>query len=148
MREIDRQRAIIIGMCNPSSADPDDALELRTPNASGERLWKMLDAVAPTSKEEFALAFERVNLSARRSFRLSTSRVRKIRRLVGKRTAVVLGRDVWRALWPGERAEWFQAKDNWHLIPHPSGRSLSYNDAAKRRRAGLLLARIAGREEC
>jgi hypothetical protein len=138
------KRAVIVGMCHPSSTDPADALEMATPNAAGDRLWRMLTMAVAASKADVADRFDRVNLSSSTEFCPTKKDVARVRKLVGKRKAIVLGRQTWHSLGLAPEAPWFSREGNYHLLPHPSGRCLLYNDDAARRRAGLLLAKLGG----
>jgi hypothetical protein len=138
-------KPVIVGMCHPSSRDPSDALELTTANAAGERLWKMALMVRPMSKSRFDATFVKINLSATEEFPPPEERVAEVRLFLSRRKAVILGRQTWRCLTGLTNTEWFEAANyGWHLVPHPSGRCLVYNDEAMRRRTGELLVRLAG----
>ena len=54
--------AVIIGMTNPHSEDPAMALYPHPEGSAGWRLWKMMDAVYPTAKLDYATRFRRINL--------------------------------------------------------------------------------------
>lgn len=137
-------RPVIVGMCHPSSDDPDDVLELRTSNASGERLWKMMREAVPITKADFRRRFEFVNVSPSGSFKMDSATADKVKKMIGKRPAIVLGRQTWMALRLTTNVAMFSRSGNWHLIGHPSGRNLLYNDPENRRAAGKILARVGG----
>lgn len=134
-------------MCNPLSGDPDDALEPWTPNGTGERLWRMVNYASPISRDDYARQFFRINLvvdSRKYSSWRARARAAEIRLRIGASPAVVLGRETWRALGLPADAEWFSSCRNWHLVPHPSGKNLSYNELANRVKTGRLVAALGG----
>lgn len=133
----------IVGMNHPSSSDPGDALELRTANAAGERLWKMALLVRPVSKSKFDGSFLKMNLSTNSQFPPPRSRVEEVRKFLEGRKAVILGRETWKALTGLAASDWFSEVGGWYLVPHPSGRCLLYNDENFRKRTGSLLVKLA-----
>jgi hypothetical protein len=138
-------KPVIVGMCHPSSRDPVDALELRTANAAGERLWKMALSVRPISKSRFDATFLKINLSATEEFPPPEERIAEVRLFLARRRAVVLGKQTWHCLTGLIKSDWFgEANYGWHLVPHPSGRCLVYNDEAMRRKTGELLVKLGG----
>jgi hypothetical protein len=126
----------IVGIDNPHSNDPDKALEPTAPGSSaGGRLFAMSDM----SLEDYLEAFRRVNVIDR-PFQFSRGDV-----------VVVLGLRPWTKLrlplvanWFGE-LDWFDIK--YVLVPHPSGRSLIYNDPENRERLRELLQEYSGKYE-
>jgi len=136
---------VILGMCNPISSDPGDALEPHTANGAGERLWKILCEVHPVSREEYVARFDLMNIVQRRDWSTIEAKTRatEIRSAVAWRPTVILGRQVWSALGLHHTA-WFGKIGHWWLAPHPSGRNPLYNDPEIRQKTGELLATLGG----
>ena len=124
---------LIVGLKNPLDSSPEAALEPFTPNGAGERLWKMVDAVRPIEKVAYFDKIDFVNIAS------NVDRVKKMV-LMDRRRAVVLGREAWSLLGLESKVNFFTRRGSAYLIPHPSGRTLSYNSAKTRRRAGMLIA--------
>jgi hypothetical protein len=148
-------KAVIVGIFNPKSQDPKDAMEPFTKNGSGERLWKMLCEVHRITREEYRETFLGLNVVDRDPKEVDWSdlgylsrRRKRIYDVVGSRSTAVLGITAWSALQvedsPIRKVDWFGRKNNWWLFPHPSGLCRVYNDPAMRRRAGETLAKIGG----
>ena len=125
-------RLLIVGLKNPLDSSPEAALEPFTPNGAGERLWKMVDAIKPMEKDSYFDKIDFVNVTR------DVARV-KAMIIVDKRRAVVLGREAWALLGFEPKVNFFTRRGSAYLIPHPSGRTLSYNSAKTRRRAGMLI---------
>jgi hypothetical protein len=122
----------IVGIDNPSSSDPADALSPSAPgNSAGGRLFEM----SGMSLKDYLSAFKRGNVCDPLRFRKGD-------------TVVVLGRVPWRRLsLPANVGWWLGARRSgvlYILVPHPSGRSLAYNDRINREALSSLLHRLAG----
>ena len=138
------RRCVIIGAANHLSYRDKDALEPYTPSGAGERLWDMVNLVHSVSKRDYVKAFTFVNLVPRG--RWDAVKARELGPamidFVGSRHALVLGRDVWKAL-GFSPVRWFSRvtlMSSWTLLPHPSGRNRLYNEELMRRRVGKILA--------
>ncbi len=131
---------LLLGLTNPHSDRPIDALCATPIRSAGWRLWRLIKDVAPTiSSVDYERSFRRRNILDH-PFEL------RLHAPVGT-TVVVLGDEV--------RAELNhrlsrkiekvlihpQLVDGviWRLIPHTSGRTLLYNDPTVRALVGLLL---------
>ena len=89
------------------------------------------------SVDEFVATFRRVNVLASGPWDPTRARraARRLRPAIDL-PALVLGRDAWRALGlPGD-AGFFEMRDGFVLLPHPSGRNRMFNDPE---RSGVLL---------
>lgn len=162
-------KPILIGLHNPYSRDPADALAPSPDKSTGAALWKMLRTVdtsylSPPSykamayKREYRLAFDRINLLDTAAFanlaaRRKEARERAIELLIHiphGATVILLGREVFDAFnWAlGDQLQLMlihpQVADGvaWRWLPHPSGRSTVYNNSVTRKLAGLLLADV------
>lgn len=142
------KRACIVGLHNRVSNRDEDALEPYTPNGSGERLWKMINAVCGCTKEQYLEAFSLLNLRVGTP-PLVQLMAKEVREIVGSQPAAVLGAEAWMLLGLEKdktmrRTDWFENRDNWYLLPHPSGLCRVYNSKEMKLRAGELLCDIGG----
>lgn len=125
---------ILVGMNNPhgggSVLSPDD------PGSAGERLYKL----SGMSRENYEYRFVRMNLVTGKTYDAKKAE-RRARKLYESETrhVVVLGSAARSAV---EKAG--PIRDNFHFVPHPSGRCHCYNDPKNRRRVRALLRRLAG----
>jgi len=122
----------LIGAC-PSRAGAPALRPTGGRAGSADRLRVMLDMTV----EEFTSSFRCANVLRRGPWDLARAK-RGAAVLRGRLTlpALVLGRDAWRALrLPGD-TEFFEMRDGFVLLPHPSGRNRVWND---RERSGVLL---------
>lgn len=161
-------KPIIVGLHNPYSSDPADALVPYPERSAGHRLWRMLASLPDTAvpvkafhvhlwDHAYRNAFDRRNLCARMEI------TRKSQRDYAKRcahmmtrdiptgaTVVLLGREVLDAFNDVLSAMLYpilihpQVVDGitWRWLPHPSGRVTQYNDPVIRALAGLMLADV------
>lgn len=152
-------KPLVVGLNNPLSRHPDDALVPYPPGCAGWRLWQLMREVRPsTTMEEYANAFDRRNLwrgkrlpEGRGSAAAYRAEGQIVRDACDRREDVVLlGVRVWDAVTDLAPPSWFGHKDvgsvRYWFLPHPSGRNVLYNSAKFRRRAGELLVRLAGLE--
>src|SRR4051812_7918019 len=58
-------KPIIIGLSNPHSSDPRDALAPYPLSSSGHRLWKMANNISPSVGRVYCQVFDRRNLMDR-----------------------------------------------------------------------------------
>jgi hypothetical protein len=148
-------RPSIVGLHNPHSADPLDALNVVPLGATGHRLWKMINDVNPAASKHYLSAFDRFNLAGAdwEAFDRDVLATRAAGIMADTdrgTTIVLLGSDVSRAfsriLSEPIRKVFLhpQAIDGrvWRLIPHPSGRTLFYNDEPTRLMVGMLLSNL------
>ncbi len=135
-------RTLVIGMCNPHSRDPRDALATWPRGSAGHRLWQL----SGMTLAAYARAHERVNLVSgpfwvQREARRAAEEL--LCRVSGRRV-VVLGSTTWLTLglpegtWPVSHRG-----ATWYKVPHPSGRCRAYNDPATREAVGYLLRSLA-----
>jgi len=162
-------KPIIIGLHNPYSKDPVNALAPFPEKSTGHRLWRMLNRLEwPMTREAFRAAHDRrVYMDAFKRYNLCTTQeqvndIAKRRECAGlflaeKRiipgdTVVLLGGDVLEAF-----SFWFRQEEQlqkilihpqvrsgitWRWLPHPSGRSTKYNDPTMRMLVGMTLANL------
>lgn len=145
-------RPTIVGLHNPHSADPEMALDPSV--ASGRRLWKMLDAFDPPAARVYRHAFSRRNLCPTAKETRSHSAMRRlaaemVKEFVPGSIVVLLGDEV-RLAFSRVLSEPIEKRlpihpqviDGvaWRVLPHPSGRTLAYNDPVFRSLAGMLLS--------
>ncbi len=148
-------KPLLIGMNNPHSTDPDFDLFPRPAGVAGHRLWCMMaeaaDGYFPTW--EYVKAFDRVNL-VRGEWSRPAATLKAGTMLANgvglNRPVVLLGNEVVLAFkrggmnledvalfkWvgPSKAFPWRVAH-----IPHPSGRSHTWNDPVVRQRAAVFL---------
>lgn len=146
-------RPLIVGLHNPLSPHPADALVPYPSGCAGWRLWMMMRDVVPRfSRDTYLHGFDRRNLWRGRelpSGKGSTAAYRSEGDLVlsachGRTDVVLLGARVWDSVAMCLAPSWFECKEvlpgiRFWRIPHPSGRNFIYQSMANRRRAGLLL---------
>lgn len=150
------RRPIIIGLFNPHSADPLHALAPTPQGSSGYRLWSMVNEVDPAVGKLYRHVFDRRNLltfdaDVRKPVRHWLEAKRMIETFQEGDTVVTLGNEVCRAFSenlssPIHRTPIHpQVIDGvtWRMLPHPSGRTLAYNDPVFRRLAGMLLVDLS-----
>lgn len=135
-------RPLILGMNNPHGAgDP-----LSPHEGAGRRLRGLLPAL---SLEEYLAAFERRNLlpgSVWSDWRARAA-ARELLPALRGRDVIVLGKRVWAAFRTNAPHVPFFAAIEWsgvrfHLLPHPSGRSLALNDPETRAAASVFLESV------
>lgn len=134
-------RPLLVGMNNPLSRHPDDALYPEPPGCTGHRIWRLL---APMTQEEYLERYDRTNLveglawSSERA-RLNSGRILDL--MPGRRT-IILGAETQAALGYRklERMAWHPcARGKFLLMPHPSGRNTWFNDPRNRALAAHYL---------
>jgi len=147
-------KPILLGLQNPYSDDPRNALAPYPKRSAGWRLWRMMNDVRPIDRRVYMNAFVRRNL-----FGLGIPEERAEKQEIARRfvselqpgsTIVILGSDLTdyissvltgslrRMLIHPQVADGF----TWRCLPHPSGRSPIYNDATMRKIAGMMLVDI------
>lgn len=149
-------RPIIVGLYNPHSADLANALAPTPPGSSGHRLWSMLKDVDNEASKIYRHLFDRRNLvvldgDVGKPRRYQDLAARMRRTFCPGDNVVLLGQEVCAAFssnlsQPIARIPIHpQVIDEviWRVLPHPSGRSLIYNDLVFRRLAGMLLSDLA-----
>lgn len=143
-------RAVLLGMNNPLSSDPDDALVPWPDRCSGHRLWRLLSNAVEggVAQEDYLRAFERRNLLPGREWDDAEARATApalLKELTGRRV-VVLGSKTATALGmrkPLTPLEWHRHAGyevDYALVPHPSGLNQWYNAEGRRALAGRFLA--------
>lgn len=156
-------KPVIIGLHNPYSDDPADALVPYPDRSSGHRLWLMLHQLPPsqhsgasfkaaTWKPTYVQMTERYNLTNRAQDAGKRARLRRLAErfsFPAGTTVVLLGHDVLKAFTSSDRPlkpllihPQVHGGVTWRWLPHPSGRSHAYNDPDFRMLAGLMLADI------
>ncbi len=121
-------KPVLLGLDNPH---PTEALAPWPPNCSGWRLWKMLNERTGATPEEYEQAFDRRNI--------------KTHSLPGEgQVVVVLGEEVRKALGlPKVLIHPVQMMGlTFRQVPHPSGRTLFYNDPVQRQLVAMLLEEL------
>ena len=140
-------RPILLGLHNPLSEDPKRALWPDPPGCSGWRLWQL----SGLPRDEWLRDFHRVNLLDARLWDIDDARLRLpslIRAMRKVPVTVVLGHQV-REFLELPKVPWiFPQRDErrkfwWRLIPHPSGRTQTYNDPVFRAAVRLMLQELA-----
>lgn len=136
-------KTVLIGMNNPLSSDPKNALWPAPVNCAGWRLWKMLEERAGVTPNEYARGFVRRNLCAGTEYdrKLARAQAETLLEELQGRVVVVLGaavRDAFR-LPPVLVKPILDRGVTFRQLPHPSGRCRWYNDPKHRKVAGLLL---------
>jgi hypothetical protein len=128
-------RPVILGMCNPNGGEPweDGVTTRRLVSMIGRECFESFDLDNVLRQERWS------KIEARR-------RKTSIREKLRGRTVVVLGNEVWQAL-SLPKASWFCMATTadgtrWWRVPHPSGRSTTYNDREKIEFLAELMERV------
>lgn len=136
------RRPMIIGECSPKG---ERALSPDRTNSSGERLWKIVNAYAEISKDDFVRDFDLRNLCCQ-SFNMVEARATAelIKNHIEPDARVfLLGQKVQAAfnlLSPIDKPVCHLVNGAFfHCIPHPSGLCRDYNDPEIRKRVGYLI---------
>lgn len=144
-------RPLLIGMNNPVSSDPDYALYPVPEGCTGNRIWRMLNAVEPAiGKRDYIRAFERVNVlpgkewnaaQAKRNGRELTAHINRrggYALIFGAQTRDAMGLPFL------AHCEWHQVPFGcaWAWAPHPSGRNPWYNNPFNSLGVGGFLYRM------
>ncbi len=131
---------IVVGMNDPTFANPRLALHPRFFNSAGRRLWQM----SGVPMKDWMKNVERKNVLSKRDWnnRDAKNSGARLRRKLDKKddTVFVLGRLAWIALKLPVKSLWLSSFDKKYiLLPHPSGKNLVYNDPAVRKSVGFVL---------
>lgn len=148
-------RPVVLGMNNPHSDDPEDALSPTFRGSAGRRLYQMIRESDPTvSEADYLCCLDRRNLVSEGDWSNAHARVfatDMVTSLQG-RWVVMLGSLVPSALGLKHDGKWYQWHDGKGLtfcvVPHPSGLNRLYNDAGYRRQTGTLLVSLIRRQQC
>lgn len=154
-----KRAALIVGLNNPLSSSPEDALVPWPDGCTGARLYDLIAEAAPKfTEDQYLAAFDRMNLwpgaelpsgiGRTKALRAQGRKVLKSILAARYRTVVLLGPLVWtNVLETTETPEWFTSRRHYgrefYYVPHPSGRNLLYNNPMVRKRASSLLATLA-----
>lgn len=130
-------RPVLVGLANPYSADPLDALSVDPPRGTGARLWRM----SGLTLDEYTYGFAKVNVDDRITFSAFLESV------TGGTTAAVFGREAARALRLPTNVPFFAKSvrtggSTWYLLPHPGGLCRVYNDADARAKLRVIMNRL------
>ena len=142
------KKPVLIGMNNPLSTDPEHALYPYPPGSTGHRIWKMLKARTGVLRVEYLRTFDRRNLVESRTWnankRFLMARANAMIPSLQGCTVVVFGNAVREAFGlPRHLVHPLESRGVlWRQLPHPSGRSLWYNDPGHVRVAELLLEEL------
>lgn len=142
-------KPILLGMNNPLSDDPADALVPWPVGCSGHRLYRVLADVRPgTTEDDYTGRFDRRNLLRIQAWNGADARAAASAfagSLPPGSVVVALGEGVRRALGlprmlvhPWRHSPGVTVRQ----LPHPSGRNPWYGHPAHRLLAGLLLAEL------
>lgn len=152
--------ALIVGLNNPISDSPSDALVPWPAGCTGDRLFSMMADVRPSfSVDDYMRVFERRNLwpgralpagrGATLQYRAEGRKLlRSIEQGPAPRAIVLLGTLAWtHVLDKRMTPAWFSAarrgaRTFWYM-PHPSGRNPMLTDQRVRQRMGALLLEVA-----
>ena len=146
---------MLVGLDNPLSNNPEDALVPWPVGCSGHRILQLLQTVDPTYSDlQYLADFERRNLYHYPASKKLSNQIRAWERLYAtlKVNTVVIGlgsvvRDAMGLR--GTRPMSFgQSNTSGHLLtgwmPHPSGRNHFYNPPEIKRQAGEFLFYVKG----
>lgn len=149
----DLTRPLLVGLHNPLSGHPDDALVPYPPGCTGARIVEMIAAVAPGfDAEQYIEAFDRTNLWRGRllprghgttaAYRAEGERV--LCEAMGRENVVLFGSRVWWSVLdrrPPERYDslLLNGMTRFHYLPHPDDVSRIDRD-----RAARILLEVAG----
>jgi hypothetical protein len=150
-------KPLLIGLNNPLSPRPRDALVPWPRGCAGARLVEYTQLAAPDfTTDEYLDAFERRNLWPGRELprgRGATNLLlREGRSLLAEcvsapRTVVLLGAKVWYCVLSRTPPQSFDYQhvhgSTFWYVPHPSGLNRAYNDHANRARTGAVLLSLA-----
>lgn len=156
-------KPLLVGLNNPISNDPADALVPWPVGCTGDRLLGIIQAARPKFEMvDYLHAFDRINLwggrklpsGARGARMLANEGTRLLRRLEGgpPRDVVLLGVKVWAAVMTRHAhattlaLPFFSSREVgavrcWYFA-HPSGRCFVYNEPGRKQRAAEILVSI------
>lgn len=149
-------KAILIGMNNPHSTAAEHALYPAPVGVAGWRLWTMMDQAAGLPRSEYVRIFDRRNLVRgdwRRDLAATNAAVMFRKQRIDECRVVLCGAQVVEAFRKaGAKVDeqphftWFRPGPSplgkWAIIPHPSGRSHTWNDKAVRDAAKIFFAEL------
>ena len=146
-------RPVVLGLNNPYSADPKDALGVKPEGSAGNRLWLMVKDAANRAgrdftEEDYLEGFDRRNLMNAHFYNhdIAVKRRSKVLHELQRKVVVTCGTGVLRAL--GLRHTGFHLEAQagvgfiYYVIPHPSGLTREYNSQETRQRVGDLMLRL------
>lgn len=146
-------KPVLLGLNNPHSTDPAEALGVEPKGASGYRLWSMLATEALVREPPFTVSasdyeegFDRYNLLDQEVFRHNDFTIERYQFIMDRlegRTVVMCGTNVPRALDLPHTGFHLEPRNTslftYFIIPHPSGLCREYNDPEMRAKVGKLL---------
>ncbi len=146
-------KPLIVGLHNPLSQHPSDALVPYPSGCTAWRLWMMMRDVEPRfSRDTYMHGFDRRNLWRGKELPTgqgSTAAYQSEGDLVltgchGRTDVILLGARVWDSVASRLGPEWFEYKEvlpgvRFWRIPHPSKRNWIYNSISCRRKVGRIL---------
>lgn len=148
----------IIGLNNPLSSRPRDALVPWPGRCTGKRLVEMAREVDPSFDEtEYLDSFVLRNLwpgrvlpagkGSEKLYRVAAAELKREIELAQPRALILLGSRV--AAMIGSVKQWqaftsfgHEGRTYWY-VAHPSGRCFTYNDPANRKRCGEIVLSVA-----
>lgn len=150
-------KPIIVGLNNPHSEKPKDALVPWPAGCTGDQIVRMA-ALADRyfDSDEYLESFVRLNLWGGRELPTGRGSTDLLRRdgqqivrdyLKERRDAILLGSKVWHCVTNLTPPSFFESRQLgdatcWYL-PHPSGINRIYNDESNRRKAGEIIVQVA-----
>ena len=146
-------RTVVIGMNNPHSEDPEQALAPYPKGVAGQRLHDMLAEVRPdTFRSVYMRGFDRRNMLIGRVWSLGAARqvAPALWQSLEGRRVLLLGVEVLSALklpqvpalaWQRSTPSLFggAGPERWCYVPHPSGLNRWYNFPVHRAMVGMRL---------
>lgn len=150
-------KPLIIGLNNPLSARPADALLPWPTKATGFRLLELIRLIDPEfSMDDYLDAFERTNVWPGRELPSGRGRANQLRSQGRKlleyctlepRSVALLGAQVWASVLDRDPPRWFECQlirgSTFYFLPHPSGANRLFNEAHRRAAAGRILLALA-----
>lgn len=146
-------KPVVLGLNNPHSADPKDALGVNPVGSAGHRLWLMVKESANKSgrdftEEDYLEGFDRRNLMNAHFYNhdIAVKRRSKVLHELRRKIVVMCGTGVLRALGLKHTGFHLEAQAGvgfiYYVIPHPSGLTREYNNQETRQRVGDLMLRL------
>lgn len=141
---------ILVGMLNPHTLDPKMALApirgAKNGATAGMKLFMLLNQRRPVSRREYLDRFDRINLCLGTwSEDHARRRAIELERTWRDRHVVLLGAAVRTAFEIPSRGPlniYERNSNTFFMLPHPSGKTIWYNDEVNRARAADLLAQL------